>query len=304
MVEAGVLLVVVVWAANFIVVKSANREIPPVAFALLRFSLASAVLLAVLRMREGSIWLPRRDAYLVLGLGALAFGVYQTMWSTALQWIPAGDSALLIAATPVLTALLAVVAGSDVLTRVKVAGGLLSFAGVAVVVAAGPGLDLARGIGLVLIGDLLTLAAALLWAIYVSFGAPILRRHSPVRTSAWAMVGGCLVLLLPGLWQASSTPWGSVDGTAWAGLLYSALLAAGLANVLVFNAIRLLGPTRVTAFQFLVPFIAVILGALFLGESVRPEQVAGGIVIVLGVMLTRGGERLDLAGWLRDRLPA
>jgi drug/metabolite transporter (DMT)-like permease len=139
-VEAGVLLVVAVWAANFIVVKSANREIPPVAFALMRFSLASAVLLTVLRIREGSIWLPRRDTFLILGLGALSFGVYQIAWSTSLQWIPAGDSALLIAATPVLTALIAVVAGSDVLTRLKVAGGLLSFAGVGIVVAAGPGL--------------------------------------------------------------------------------------------------------------------------------------------------------------------
>jgi drug/metabolite transporter (DMT)-like permease len=95
-----------------------------------------------------------------------------------------------------------------------------------------------------------------------------------------------------------------VDVTAWAGLLYSALLAAGLANVLVFNAIRMLGPTRVTAFQFLVPFIAVILGALFLAEGIRPEQVVGGIVIVLGVMLTRSGERLDLGGRLRERLPS
>ena len=198
--EAGVLLVVFVWAANFIVVKSANREIPPVAFALIRFSLASAVLLIVLRIREGSIWLPRRDAYKILGLGALGFGVYQMAWSTALQWIPAGDSALLIAATPVLTAFLAVIAGSDVLTGVKVAGGLLSFAGVAIIVAAGPGLDVGRGVGLVLIGDLLTLGFAICWSIYTAFGAPILRRHSPVRTSAWAMVGGCLVLLLPGLW--------------------------------------------------------------------------------------------------------
>jgi drug/metabolite transporter (DMT)-like permease len=296
--------VVAVWAANFIVVKSANREIPPVAFALMRFSLASAVLLTVLRIREGSIRLPRRDTFLILGLGALSFGVYQIAWSTSLQWIPAGDSALLIAATPVLTALIAVVAGSDVLTRVKVAGGLLSFAGVGIVVAAGPGLGFGGGSGLVLLGDVLTLGAAVLWSIYVAVGAPILRRHSPIRTAAWAMVGGCLVLLLPGLRQASSTQWGAVDGTAWAGLLYSAILAAGLANVLVFNAIRLLGPTRVTAFQFLVPFIAVILGALLLGERVRPEQVAGGIVIVLGVMLTRGGERLDIAGWLRDRLPA
>jgi len=58
--EAGALLVMVVWAGNFIVVKSANREIPPVAFAFLRFSLAAGGLLIALRVREGSIWLRAR----------------------------------------------------------------------------------------------------------------------------------------------------------------------------------------------------------------------------------------------------
>ena len=56
--------------------------------------------------------------------------------------MPAGDSALIIAATPVLVALIAVVAGSDVLTPAKLVGGLVSFAGVAVVIASGQGLTL------------------------------------------------------------------------------------------------------------------------------------------------------------------
>jgi len=68
---------------------------------------------------------------------------------------------------------------------------------------------------------------------------------------------------------------------------YSGALAAGIANVLVFNAIRLVGPTRVTATQFLVPAGAVVLGAVFLAEPVGVAQVAGGAVIVLGVWLTR-----------------
>jgi drug/metabolite transporter (DMT)-like permease len=304
MVESGALLVMLIWAANFIVVKSANREIPPVAFALFRFSLSAGLLLLVLRLREGSISLPRRDAAALLALGALGFGIYQIAWSTALQWIPAGDSALLIAATPVMTGLLAVIAGSDVLTRVKVVGGLVSFTGVAIVVAAGPGLALGSGGSLVLVGDLLTLGATLCWSIYTAFGASILRRHSPTKTTAWAMVGGCLVLAGPGLWQASGTAWGAVEPAAWVGLLYSSLLAASLSNVLIFNAIRLLGPTRVTAFQFLVPFIAVVLGAVFLAESIRPEQVVGGAVIILGVILTRtGGAAPALGGWIRERLP-
>ena len=288
------------WAANFIVVKAANEQIPPVTFAFLRFGIAALTLLIGLRVVEGGISLPRRDIVPVLGLGALGFGVYQVLWSTALQDIPAGDSALLVASTPVLTALLAVWSGADVLTRTKLLGSIVSFAGVAVIVAAGPGLDL----GASLVGDLLTLGAALCWSIYTAFGAPILRRHSPLRTTAWAMVGGTLVLAVPGLLQSIGLDWSAVGGEAWAGLAFSAFLPAGIANVVVFSAIRLLGPTRITAFQFLVPFIAVLMGAAFLSEPVRVDQLLGGLIIVLGVAIARTDRVTAFGGWLRPRLPS
>ncbi len=70
-------------------------------------------------------------------------------------------------------------------------------------------------------------------------------------------------------------------------IVYAGALAAGIANVFVFNAIRLVGPTRVTATQFLVPAGAVILGAWFLNEPIGLGQVIGGAIIVLGVWLTR-----------------
>lgn len=287
------------WAANFIVVKSANEQIPPVTFAFLRFGTAALTLLLTLRWREGSFGWPGRDALAIIGLGALGFGAYQIMWSIALQEIPAGDSALLIAATPVITALLAVVSGADILTRAKLFGSLVSFGGVAVIVASGPGLSVGKAI----VGDALTLAAAVCWSIYTAFGAPILRRHSPLRTTAWAMVGGSLVLAIPGFVQSSGVNWQAVDASAWAGLAFSAFIPAGLANVVVFSAIRLLGPTRITAYQFLVPFIAVLLGAAFIEEPVRVGQLIGGAVIVLGVVVTRSDRLTAFGGWLRERAP-
>lgn len=287
------------WAANFIVVKAAIGQIPPVTFAFLRFGLAALTLVILLRWREGRLGLPRRDVVPILGLGALGFGLYQILWSVALHDIPAGDSALLIATTPVITALLAVTNGADVLTRTKLLGSLVSFAGVGVIVSAGHGLSL----GSALLGDGLTLVAALCWSIYTAYGAPILRRHSPLRTTAWAMVGGALVLALPGAWQAIGLDWRAVTGDAWAGLAFSAFLPAGVANVVVFNAIRLLGPTRITAYQFLVPFMAVVMGALFLAEPVRVDQLLGGLVIVLGVMISRVDRVTAFGGWLRDRSP-
>jgi len=227
--------------------------------------------------------MPRADLVPILGLGAIGFGTYQILWATALQWIPAGTSAFLIAATPVVTVFLAVVAGSDVLSRAKVAGGLVSLGGVAIVIAGGVGLAL----GASLPGDLLTLGAAVCWAVYASFGAPVLQRHSPLRTTAWAMVGGSLVLLIPGLLQGVGAQWSEVQPGAWAGLLYSSLIPAGVCNVIVFHAIRLLGPTRITALQFLVPFIAVLLAAVALSEPITAPQLIGGGVIVLGVAISR-----------------
>jgi drug/metabolite transporter (DMT)-like permease len=297
--ELGVLVVMVAWAANFIVVKSANEQIPPVTFAFLRFAIAATTLLIALRWRDGSFGWPGKDAIAIMGLGALGFGVYQVMWSVALQEIPAGDSALLIAATPVFTALLAVVSGADFLTRTKLIGSLVSFVGVGVIVASGPGLT----IGGAIVGDALTLGAAVCWSIYTAFGAPILRRHSPLQTTAWAMVGGTLVLTIPGVAQGVGAHWSAVGLDAWGGLAFSAFIPAGVANVMVFSAIRLVGPTRITAYQFLVPFIAVLLGAAFLAEPVRVGQLLGGVVIVLGVVLTRADRITAFGGWLRERAP-
>lgn len=276
----------VVWAGNFIVVKSAVEVLPPVGFTFLRFALASTTLMILLRWREGSIGLPRRDLIAICGLGALGFGVYQILWTTGLQQIAAGDSALIIASTPVLVVFLAVIARSDVLTPAKLIGGVVSFGGVAAVIASGPGLS----IGGSLVGEAITLLAAICWSIYTAFGAPFLRRHSPLRTTAWATVAGTVVLVPLAATQLASVDSASALTPGVVGaILYSGFLAAGIANVIVLNGVRVVGPTRTSAYQFLVPALAVGLAFLFLSEPIRSGQVVGGIVIVIGVLITRGG---------------
>lgn len=283
--EAGVLVVMVFWAANFIVVKSAVAILPPVGFTFLRFVIASATLMALLRWREGSIGLPRRDFIAICALGALGFGLYQILWTTGLTTVPAGDSALLIASTPVLVAILAVAARSDVLTPAKLVGAIVSFFGVGVVIASGPGLSLGRSLG----GELITLLGAGCWSFYMAFGAPYLARYSPLRTTAWATVAGTIVLAPVAATQLVTVTASAFTPGVFGAVLYSGFLAAGISNVVVQNGIRVVGPTRTAAYQFLIPALAVILAALFLAEPIRPGQVLGGLVIVAGVLITRGG---------------
>ena len=287
-VETAVLGVMVVWAANFIVVKDVLTVMPPVGFTFLRYGLASIALLGLLRWREGEIRLPRPDPWRILLLGGLGFGVYQILWTVGLQTIPAGDSALIIAATPVFTAVIAVMVGSDHLDRMRGVGVLMSFLGVALVIGAGVGIELSGSP----IGFLLTLLAALCWATYTAIGARVLRRVSPLVLTTWATIGGTLVLAPIGIGQLLSPGTVGVMGTDQAlevalAVAYSGLLAAALANIIVFDGVRLLGPTRITTIQALVPAMAVVLAYLFLGEPIRPAQVVGGAIIVAGVALTR-----------------
>jgi drug/metabolite transporter (DMT)-like permease len=281
--EFGVAATVAIWSANFVVNKAAVEAFGPLAFTSLRYIVAAATLFLLVRWRLGPGRPPARTALTLMGLGMLGFGGYQVLWSIGLTQITAGDSALIIAVSPVLTALLAGAVGMERLTAPKLGGALVAFAGVAIVVGAGNDLSLGASIA----GDLLTLGSAVLWAIYTVAGTRMLRSVDPLTATAWAVLGGMLFLLPFGLAEVTANGLPTLTLPIAVSLLYSGSLAAGIANVFVFNAIRLVGPTRVTVTQFLVPAGAVLLGAVFLDEPVGPAQVVGGAVIVVGVWLTR-----------------
>jgi drug/metabolite transporter (DMT)-like permease len=261
--------------------------LPPVSMAFLRFGIPIGFLLVATRLREGSLLMPRRDLATILLLGALGFGLYQVLWSTALRSTAAGESALIVAATPVLTALLASVAGTDTLTREKLIGIAVSMLGVVAVVASGRTLAFDAD----LVGPIMTLLAAAAWAAYVAFGATLLRRHSPLKTTSWAIVGGLCVMAPFGLVPLIGFDFASVPAGAWLLLLFSSIVSVAVANVVTLHGVRLLGPTRVTSYQFLTPFITLVLAALLLSEPILPGQVVGGMVIGLGILIARGDAR-------------
>lgn len=272
-----------VWAGNFIVVKAAIDVLPPIGYTFLRFALGGVFLLAFTRYREGSVTIPFRDLVPIAALGALGFGVYQMLWATALQHTTAGTSSLIIASTPIFTMLIAAAMGSDTLSRWKVFGAIVSFCGVGAVIAAGTGLAVDSR----LIGELMTLFAALLWATYMALGAPFLQRHSPLRTTAWAIATGTVVLIPFGSLQLAGTNLAGVGIGALLAVVYSGLIAAAISNVIVFRGVKMLGPTRIANLQFLVPAIAVLLAAIFLGEPIQLIQVLGGATIVVGILIAR-----------------
>ena len=281
--EIAILLVMLTWGANVVAVKAVLADVPPILFAFVRFGSAFLVLLAVLKWREGSVGLPRGDILPLLLLGLAGFGLYQDLWASALGRTTASNSALITAATPVSTMLIAAAVGSDTFSRGKVIGAAISLSGAVGVVGATHGFGFTGASA----GDLMTFIATLCWACYVAFGAPVLRRHSPLRTATWAIGFGCLGMLPLAGWQLTTFDPSHIHASTIGLFLFCSLLAAAAANVVMFEAVKVLGPTRAMLFQFLVPAFAVVLAALFLGEAIVVGQVVGGAVIVLGIIVAR-----------------
>jgi drug/metabolite transporter (DMT)-like permease len=281
--EAGLLLVVVIWAANFVVAKASLEVLGPFTFTLLRYIVAALTLFGLVRWRLGAIRWPGMMGWRLLGLGVLGVGFYQIFWSVGLTHVTAGDSALIIAASPVFTALLAAAFRLDRLSAPKLAGALIAFAGVAIVVAEGSSLS----VGSSLVGDLLTLVASVLWATYTVASARMLRDVDALSATAWSLLGGLLFLTPFGVAEMLASPPTAISLGAVVGVVYSGSLAAAISIVLVMHGVSVIGPTRASSTQMLVPFGAVVLGAVFLREPILVGQIAGGLIIVVGLWMTR-----------------
>lgn len=272
----------VVWAINFVIHKAAIAVVPPVGFTFLRITVGAVVMLGLCRWLDGGIGLPRPDLARILLLGGMGFGVYQVLWPIALSGTTAGNSALVIASSPIFTALVAMALGTEVASWHRFAGAAVSFAGVGLVVAGGGAGPTGPGMG-----DVLMVIAAACWGTFLALAAPLLPRVSPFRMASWSITGGAIVLALPGSWQLATGDLSRAGPEIVLAVAFTGIVAAGLANVVVFRSVRVLGPSRFANLQFLTPVLTVVLGAFLLGERVAPAQVAGGIAIVAGILVAR-----------------
>jgi drug/metabolite transporter (DMT)-like permease len=136
-------------------------------------------------------------------------------------------------------------------------------------------------------GDLLALLMAATWAIYSVLIRPLTRRYSASRISAVVLLFGAPILVALSFRQITAQDYGSLGSGAWVAIVYSLFFSLVFTNILWFGAISRAGAPRVTALLPLQPLLGAFFAIVFLGEALAWLQVAGGIVIVGGILLTR-----------------
>lgn len=275
--------VIVVWGTNFVVLKRALQELSPYTVNAIRFSISSALLLAILSQRKPTSPLRRPDTLRVLVAGIIGFGVAQVCMLLGLSLSPASQAALLVATMPIFVALISHLAGMEHLSRRGWMGIGICFAGIVLVVGVPGGTHRLQA----MLGGLLSLLSALGWAISTVINAPVLRRSSVSRVSAVTTVTGTLILILIAIPAMSREAWSGVTLVSWAGLVYSGGLSLAIGTMIWNRGVRIIGPSRTAIYSNLTPVVAAVTGWLFLGERFTLVQCVGAVVVLAGLYVVR-----------------
>jgi drug/metabolite transporter (DMT)-like permease len=279
----------VIWGGTWVAARHAVQEVAPLAVAVWRFFFAAASLLLIVAWRYGRLpAVNRRELLLVIGLGASGIFVYNLFFLYGMQHIAAGRGALVVAITPVITLLAAAWLLREGMNVQKAAGSVLAFFGCLTVI--GRGDPLAPFVGRIGTGELLILGCALMWSIYTLIGrlgtqSLAQRNLGALVMTAYASCAGFAMLLVTALLIDPAGLAPRYAASDWAAILFLGLLGTTLGFTWFSAAVQKIGAQRASIFINLVPVAAVLQGALLLGERLDLSALAGGALVIGGVLL-------------------
>ena len=285
---AGMLTLYLVWGSTYLAISIAVETLPPFVMAAVRFSLAGLILLAWSIAREGRSFVPPtrrewRDSAIV---GALLLGGGMGMVAFGEQTIPSGITALLIATMPVWVAILGRIFLGERLPRVAIFSIVLGFAGVAILV--GPSAFGGTG-ALDRLGLAAVLCSPIAWAsgsLFASHRA-VLPRRPLVATGAQMVLGGFVLAAMAAVTgEFASVDVGAISRDSVLALLYLLVMGSLVAFTVYGWMLRVAPLPLVATYAYVNPVVAVILGAIILGEAIDPRTVIAGAIIVISVAVT------------------
>jgi drug/metabolite transporter (DMT)-like permease len=272
-------------AGTYIAGKRALAELPPAELAMVRFVLAAAIHGVLLRRHR--VRFERRDLPGLAVLGILAVAVNQYLFLEGLARSTPGHAALLYALTPVFVFLIGWARGSERARALKVLGIAVAFGGTIVVLAGRGALGAAARD--MLVGDLLLLAAVIAWSIYAVGGKAYAARYGGVAVGSFTLVVGTVLYAPIGLLFVHPRDFAALSPGGWGGLVYLVVVTSVAAWLIYYWALARAEASRVAIWSNLQPVLTAVLAWAIYGESLTAPFLAGGAMVLAGVVMTERG---------------
>ena len=281
------ILAVVIWGLNFSLIKISLKEIPPMPFNGIRLLLTSLVLLLWFLKVEGNFKVEKAHLPKIILLAISGHTIYQYIFISGINLTTASNTAVIFGLAPILISLFSSFSKHEKLNRFGWMGILLGFAGVYLIISGKSG-----GFTLssqTLKGDLIILAAVILWAHYSVSAKPLLRIYSPLKFTTLTMTIGALLFFPFSLGQLKSLPFPEISFKAWLCLAYSGIMALSVGLIIWFFSVQRVGNSQTAVYANLPVVFAVIFAWMILSEKIPLSLIIGAAIILGGIFLTHLG---------------
>lgn len=274
---------VLMWSSAFTSARIAVAYASPLLLLSVRFLISGLLAMAIAKMLGQRISLSRKQ-WLAVGLfGLLQNGVYLGANFVAMQWIEAGLAAIIASLLPLLVALLSWLFLKEKLPLLGVAGLLAGLAGVIIIMWS----RLSGG------ADLTGVALAFMGVGALSL-ATLLVRGATSSGNVLMVVGLQMLVASAGLFPTSLIfeTWHVI--WSWqliVAFTYTTIVPGVLATLIWFLLVQRIGAVRASSFHFLNPFLGVAIAAFVVGESLSWQDIAGVLVITLGIIAVQLSKR-------------
>jgi drug/metabolite transporter (DMT)-like permease len=283
----GILILLsIIWGGSFFFIEIGLQSVKPMTLVLIRVLIAALALWLFLLARRQDVKLPRQAllAFLVLALLNNVFPFI--LFAYGQTQIASGLASILNATTPIWGVVVAHIFTRDErMTPAKVAGVLLGFGGVAVMI----GADFLREIGTEAAAQVACLAATLSYALAGVFARRFREMGVPPVMVSTGQLTAAAIVMVP-LVLIFERPWAAPPPTAksMAALIALALVCTSFAYILYFRLLASAGATNSLLVTFLIPVTAILLGSLVLGEVLEARHFAGMALIAAGLAAIDG----------------
>lgn len=274
-----------VWGVNYWFIKVALVGWTPMMMNTFRLFLAALSLIIFLKA-SGRLKKIERQHRRRLAIGTLIFSVYQLAYLFGVKGTLTWKAAILNGTMPIFVAIIAFIIKDEIPSVAVWLAVLLSFLGIVFLMSGNIELsDLISGE--YFLGDLLSLTAAVCWALYTIAMKPLTKHYSPLLISTFPIVFSMIIFIPFTIAELPEQKWGDVTFIALVAATASGLLSIALGNVVWYQAVRLAGNIRTSVYSNLIPVWSIMLALLFLGEKMTILELAGAGMVLLGVGLSK-----------------
>ncbi|CAH2212161.1 DMT family transporter [Tepidibacter aestuarii] len=285
--KISIMFSVIIWGVAIVSLKVIVTYFPPMTANFIRFSLASIILIILLRVLEPKSKIDKKDLLIILKTGALGISVYYYFESLGLLYVDASTAGLISGTIPIMTLFVDSIVNKKRLSTIDIFIFSLSTTGIFLIVYGN--LEFKYGISQ-LYGYIFMVIGCFSWVIYTIFTKKLEKKYSSLSLITYQSIAGsiCLApsLLIEKFNLISWIKEGNNIQLVILNLLFLSIFGSAIAYYLYLYGFRKIGASRSSLYMNLIPVVSLLAGVFILNESIGLNKILGAVFIITSVLIS------------------